>query len=431
MINVNDYKGRTDSERIENAMAHLEKDGIIQIPPREDADGRTEWLIDRAIILNENTTVILQNCTIKLSDNCRDNFFRSGNCGLGIEDIKPMSNIHIIGVGQCVLKGADHPRATGDASKVLSCPCPKTKEDLCRLADWIPEERRTLDKITFNDEHYHSYGTDAGKENESQKGDWRGIGILLANVERFSIQNLRIIDSHGWGISCENCAYGRIEKIDFDACMARMIDGMLMNSENQDGIDIRNGCHDIIISDITGGTGDDVIALTAIASKQYYPSGSLCRTHVMHSDWTKREKDIHDIIIRNVSAFSKGNVCHHILLLPANGSKIYNVVIDGLVDVAPEGLCQGGGIKLGCGDGEYGFSTKEGMSNITISNCIFCSRRAIIVEGYIVDSCFSNIVNKNTNCPAINVLRKGGMKNVAVSNIISKGGEIVETNCLD
>ncbi|MBR2871840.1 MAG: hypothetical protein IKB98_10815, partial [Clostridia bacterium] len=115
MINVNDYKGRTDSERIENAMAHLDKDGIIQIPPREDLDGRTEWLIDRAIILKDNTTVILQNSTIKLSDNCRDNFFRSGNCGLGIEDIKPMSNIHIIGVGQSVLMGADHPRATGDA----------------------------------------------------------------------------------------------------------------------------------------------------------------------------------------------------------------------------------------------------------------------------------------------------------------------------
>ena len=64
MINVNDYKGRTDSERIENAMAHLDKDGIIQIPPREDLDGRTEWLIDRAIILKDNTKGGMKNVAV-------------------------------------------------------------------------------------------------------------------------------------------------------------------------------------------------------------------------------------------------------------------------------------------------------------------------------------------------------------------------------
>ncbi len=428
MINVNDYTGNTDSERIENAMAHIGKDGIVIIPPRDDADGRSEWLIDRAVLLNENTTVVLQNCTLKLSDSCRDNFFRSANCGIGIEEIKPISNIHIIGIGLCVLMGADHPRATGDSSKILARPCPKTKEDLCRFADWIPEERRSPEKITFHDEHYHSYGTDAGNENESQYGDWRGIGILFANVERFSIENLRIVDSHGWGVSCENCAYGRIEKLDFDACMARMIDGTLMNTENQDGIDIRNGCHDILISDITGGTGDDVIALTAIAGRIYRPSGTLRSTQIMHSDWTKREKDIHDIIIRNVAGFSKGNVCHHILLLPANGSRIYNVVIDGLVDTAPEGFREGGGIKLGCRDGKYGVSTASGMSDITISNCIFNSRRAIFIQGFLVDSCIQNIVNKNPGCPAVDIQRIGGMKHAAVSNIISAGGEVVESN---
>jgi len=429
MVNVNDYVGLSDSERIENAFRHIEDDGIIIIPPRKGNDGRKEWLIDRAILLPSDTTVILQNCTVKLSDKCRDNFFRSANCGLGIEDIQPMSNIHIRGEGLCTLMGADHPRATGDASKVLACPCPKTKEDLCRLADWIPEERRSVDKITFYDEHYHSYGTDAGNENESQYGDWRGIGILFANVDRFSIENLRIVESHGWGVSCENCSDGRIEKLDFDARMARMIDGMLMNTENQDGVDIRNGCHDIIISDITGGTGDDLIALTAIAGKVYRPSGSLRTTHVMHSDWTKRSKDIHDIIIRNVKGFSKGNICHHILLLPANGSKIYNIVIDGVVDTAPAELRNAGGIKLGCGDGEYGVSTPRGMSNITISNCIFNGSRAVFVQGFLVDSCISNIINNNPNCPAVNVQRIGGIQNVAFSNIMSAGKGVVETNC--
>ena len=84
------------------------------------------------------------------------------------------------------------------------------------------------------------------------KKDWRGIGVLFANVSDFSISGLRIKDSHGWGISLEACSNGRVEKIDFDAHMHKMIDGVYMNTENQDGIDLRNGCHHIVVSDVTG-----------------------------------------------------------------------------------------------------------------------------------------------------------------------------------
>ena len=85
MINVNDFHGKTDSEVIELAMQNLTGDGILVIPPRESdiEPERKHWLIDRAILIPENTTVILQNCMIKLSDRCRDNFFRSANCGIG------------------------------------------------------------------------------------------------------------------------------------------------------------------------------------------------------------------------------------------------------------------------------------------------------------------------------------------------------------
>ena len=115
MVNVNDFLKQGDNEAFDAAIAARGKDGIVMIPPRESADGRDYWLLDRAILLPENTTVILQNCKIKLSDKCRDNFFRSANCGIGIEEIKPLSNIHIRGEGNAVLEGADHPRATGDS----------------------------------------------------------------------------------------------------------------------------------------------------------------------------------------------------------------------------------------------------------------------------------------------------------------------------
>ena len=181
MINVNDFSALTDNETIEKAIAHKQADGIVVIPPRQShvEPERKFWLLDRAILLPENTTVILQNCTIKLSDRCRDNFFRSANCGIGIAYPERIRNIHIRGEGLCVLLGADHPRATGDGGKILANPCPYEMEDLCRLADWIPEERKRNGKLEFLERHDHTYGTDFGKAGESQKGDWRNIGILL------------------------------------------------------------------------------------------------------------------------------------------------------------------------------------------------------------------------------------------------------------
>ncbi len=424
MKTVNDYQGMTDNEMIDAAIRDRE-DGIVIIGKRKSdiEPERDFWLLDRAILLPEDTTVILRNCKIRLSDKCRDNFFRSANCGMGIEDIRPISNIHIRGEGLCILEGADHPRAVGDSSKILACPCPKTKEDLIRYADWIPDERKASGQLDFWDEHNHSYGTDAGKEGESQYGDWRGIGILFARVSHFSIENIRMVDTHGWAISLEDCSRGRIEHIDFEMYMAKEIDGMLCNMENQDGIDLRNGCHDILINDITGGTGDDIVALTAIAdtSRPYRPSGALRSTHVMHNDWSKREKDIYNIIIRNIRGYSYGQICLHVRLLPA-GAFIRNVIIDGIVDTTPDGIPLGSAvIELGDGGG-YGENLRDSMQNISISNIICNSHNAIRVGGYICDSVFSNIVNRNPHCPAIRVMRENGMRNVQTCNIFSASG---------
>lgn len=417
MVHANDFHGSSDSEILQNAVNGKDADGIVIISPRvQDSEPeRRYWLLDSAITLPQDTTVILQNCKLKLSDACRDNFFRSANCGLGIEEPERIQNLHIRGEGLCILEGADHPRATGDSSKLLHAPCPHFPEDICRVADWIPDERRSPDKLDFWDIHNHSYGTDAGKTDQSQYGDWRGIGILFANVEEFSISGIRIKESHGWGISLESCSHGRIEKIDFDARMHKCIDGMTMNMENQDGIDLRNGCHHITISDITGCTGDDVIALTAIAANPGYEhGGALMSTHVMNNDWTKREKDIHDIIIRNVTAHSY--LCYTVRLLPVM-TRIYNVIIDGVIDTAKD-YHSAGTLLLG-DNGVYGENKPDSMQNIMISNISCHSQRAIFVQGFLSDSTICNVVNRNTDCPAIAVERENGLSNVHISNTLT------------
>ena len=415
MVNVNDFYGLCDNEKIEKAIASRGVDGIVVIPPREsDIDPeRDYWLLDRAILLPENTTVVLQNCRIKLSDRCRDNFFRTANCGFGFPDPAPIKNVHIRGEGYCILEGADHPRATGDSSKLQHRPCPHHPADIIAIdADWVPAERKESGKLDFWDIHDHSYGTDAGNPDESQYGDWRGIGVLFARAEQFSISGLKIVESHGWGISLEDCSYGRIEKIEFDARMYKEIDGMIMNMENQDGIDIRNGCHHITITDVTGETGDDVIALTAIVPNNpvVYPGGSLRSTHVMHGDWARRERDIHDIIIRNVTAFSY--LCWVIRLLPAN-TKIYNVVIENIIESRPS-LPEhpyGGTLLLGDG-GDYGDNHPESMSGITVSNVVCNSNSAVSVAGYMKDSVLCNIVNRNPNTELLHLGHPDSLTNV-------------------
>ena len=389
MKSVNDYPGLSDNDRIEAAM-RAGAGGTVVIPARESAlkPERRWWLLDRAILVPSNTTVILENCHIKLSDRCRDNFFRSANCGFGIEEPEPAENIYIIGMGDCVLEGADHPRSTGDTSKRLGCPCPKNFTGAA--------------EPTFIDLHTHSYGTDAGVEGEVQTGDWRNIGILLAKVNHFAIENLRIVESHAWAISLEDCAYGKLDNIEFRQCMTRVIDGAEHNVENQDGIDLRNGCHDIRIANITGTTGDDVIALTAIASAlRPRKGGILGIMHVMGNIWEHREKSIYNVIIDNVLAYSAGNR-HIVRLLATDGAEVRNVAINNIVDSSPDDfhgsclVCCGGapGI-IGEPHYPYGNQLEQSLFNITISNVVSNTRKGIYIPGGLTNSSLSNIIRRN------------------------------------
>ena len=417
MRTVNDFSGKTDNERIEEAIRN--RDGeIVVIPPRKSdiEPGRDWWLLDRAILLPENTTVVLQNCRIKLSDNCRDNFFRSANCGIGIENPPTISSIHIRGVGDCVLEGADHPRSTGDSSKFIACPCPKNFSGAA--------------KPTFNDLHRHSYGTDAGKEGESENGDWRNIGILMANVHHLSIENIRIVEPHAWAISLEACSFANINHIEFKACMTRVIDGAEHNVENQDGINLRNGCHDVIISDIMGTTGDDVVALTCIASTfRMRKDGELHSTQVLGNDYTNREKGIYNVIVRNVLASPAGGCCM-VRLLATDGAEIRNVTIDGIVDTSPDDFHSWCGVLVGEQTGlvgepgyPYGTVSEKCLHNITISNVITNARSCIRIPGGLEDSCINNVIGRDPDGKTLDIKEPNLLHRVLLSNIRYSKGE--------
>jgi len=360
----------TDSERIEKAMANAEAfGGVVRITRRvkKDANDRDFWLIDRAILIPGNTTLILENCVVKLSDSARDNLIRSANCGLGIERPEEIQNVHILGVGHAELQGAEHPRASGDSAKVLGV---------------------------------RTYGTDAGKDGESQRGDWRNIGVLLACVRDFSISGLTIREAHCWGMSLEKCAFGQIRNITFFSSEKRTIDGKPAMTLNQDGLDLRKGCHDILIDTIQGHTGDDLVALTAIGTT-LRPGGLLETTEVSGMEALGPQNDIWNVTVRNVSGHSNGG--HQIVrILNASGIKIHHVTIDGVMDTSPAEITDRAAVKIGDVVPAWGGRTPMGDTySIIINNVHTKAHLGVVVLGSLCDSVISNVVNLNPNTTGV------------------------------
>ena len=294
VFDPNSYSG-SDSERINAALKDAGRcGGTVRIGKRRNAvqisggnaistlEERDMWVLDSAIRVPGNVHLIIDNCTIKLSNACRDNMIRSANCGTDCGTVPVIKNIRITGIGNAVLEGADNPRSTGDSGKPQAKP------------GFVPEGPV-------------SYGSDAGKAGEFQKGDWRNVGILLVKVDGFAIEGVTIRDSHCWAISLESCINGRVRDIEFASRNGKMVNGKWELFRNQDGLDLRRGCRNILIENITGVTGDDLIALTAIPTKPR-PAGQLNSTAMLGGDEKVSDGDVCNIIIRNVRGYCAGEV---------------------------------------------------------------------------------------------------------------------------
>lgn len=299
----NMYKKGSQIERIQQAINDAKSTtGRVVIPPYDEVTGRKVWLIDRAILLPDGIDLELNNCTLKLSDLCRDNFMRSANCGLGITEISTLKNIRIRGVGNVILEGADNPRSTGDHNKTLS-------KD--------PNGNFSL-----------SYGSDAGKVGENQKGGWRNHGIILAHVDGFEISGLTLKDYHAHGIVLERAQNGKVNNITFNVRQAVEISGKDKQILNQDGLGVRFGCKNIIIDNCRGKSGDDFINIgltdTNVSAGQEnvnVVSGSIYKGAI---------DDISNIYLQNWQDFY--SISHRaIRIMPIGNLKISNVFIENMI----------------------------------------------------------------------------------------------------
>ena len=411
VFDPNNYSG-SDIERINAAVKDAGScGGTVRIGKRKPAiqisggnaiatlEERDIWLIDSAMLVPGGVHLIIDNTTVKLSNLCRDNMIRSANCWENCGTVEPLKNIRITGIGNAVLAGADIPRATGDGGKPLSKP------------GVIPPGPV-------------SFGSDAGKAGTYQKGDWRNIGVLLVKVSDFAIENLTIRDSHCWAISLEYCTNGRVLDIQFDSRNGKKVNGKWQLFRNQDGLDLRRGCRNILIENISGVTGDDLIALTAIPSKPR-PAGSGNSTMMLGGDENVSDGDVCNIIIRNVRGYCAGG--HHIVrFLNTMGVKMYNIILDGVIDTSPDGHANRATVKIGDKNKNWGGVTPLGDTyGFHISNIHSRSKSAVLIAGSLQDSTISNVFNTdmgNKN-PVDCTSGSQYLKNVTVTNAFNTSGK--------
>ena len=261
------FMGATDSESIQNAVNAAEKGPIrtVRIPRVCARTGATEWIIEKSILLPSDITIILDDCHLTLKKDVYENIFRNKNMYTDLHNKMEgkQHGIRIIGVGDAILDG-------GEGNDLLESTSQK---------DGRPN-------IRFNN------------------------FVLLHNVDDYVLENFTCVNLRWWAIHQVCCTHGRLENL-------RFFNGELI--PNQDGIDVRMGCSDIYINNITGRLGDDVVALSAFA-------GSTEREGYLVEGM---QPDIHDITIKNVTAHTNYSL---VALRNTDGSKMYRITIENIRD---------------------------------------------------------------------------------------------------
>jgi len=209
--------------------------------------------------------------------------------------------------------------------------------------------------------------------------------ILFTNVDGFETSGLAFRNFRWWAMNHIYCANGHIHDIDFkadDTCVdpeGNVYHGMSLDNyfdiliKQTDGVNLRAGCHDIVIEDIRGFCGDDVVALTHLPGK-------------MNEDFEVEglPSDLCNVTVRNIRACAL-DAC--VRLLCMGGTKLHDVLVDGVYDMSKEidGLEDRGLQAVRVGDSDIAYAktrnSPDDFYNITIRNVRSRAKYALYFGG--------------------------------------------------
>jgi len=212
------------------------------------------------------------------------------------------------------------------------------------------------------------------------------LTIYLHNVRNFKIDGLTFRDQRWWAVAFAWAWDGVVSNLQFKISHMSYRSNHPNSAQypwcNQDGVDLRVGCHDIQIMNLMGDAEDDIVALTALAPQN---SGSFENRHRCKH----LSSDIYNVSIRNITAYT--NHCAIIRLLCHYRNRLYNINIDNIIDSTPD---------------SESFIINEGKRNAT---CIKVGE-------------FGYVRNHEDLC------RLGEMRNISISNVQSSAFAAVALN---
>ena len=309
------------------------------------------WEITAAVRIPSDFTLVLDGCHLRMADGVYDNLF--------------VNEHHGTAVGKTV-DGAD------------------------RNIQIRGQNGAVLDGGTYNGLSERNAGKDG------LPPIWKNNLLLFTNVDGFFVSGLHCRNQRWWALNFVYCRNGTVRDMAFTACDLWLdADGAVHRGlqrdcyeeilvKNADGIDLRQGCHDIVIENITGFTEDDSVALTGLngrLEKEFAVPG-LC-------------PDIHDVCVRNIRTAA---FCTNVRLLNQGDVKLYNIEIDGVYDMSETSPHMDRGIyTVRVGDTRlYGtrHATKDETYNISVKNLY--SRAATAAVSLAGD--MANFTTENIRC---------------------------------
>ena len=328
--NMPECMGNSDSESINRAVRLASESGVgkVIIPRINARTGKALWDIDSAILIPSDMYILLDNCFIRQADGCFDNVFRTANTYAdGFSTLeKEHRNIHIEGVGNAIIDGGVHNGLT--------------------------------EKTSQKDGNPHIIVNNM---------------ILMHNVDGFVIENIKFTNQRWWAINLIYATNGRLEDLTFDA---------KDDYPNQDGIDLRCGCHNVSIRNVFGQAGDDLVAL----------SGFMGFEKRLGFIVEEKNIDIFNVTINNVVGTSVSKAV--VALRNQDGIKLHDIDIDGIIDTSDDDRGNRPYAVLRVGQKTYTnvrFSEMGETCRIHAKNIHAAHGDAVFVNLTLCDSGFENV----------------------------------------
>ena len=348
------FWGENDSQTIQNAVNYAAETGLgkVVIPRFNERTGKALWDLPEAVLLPSDMTIILDGCHLRHADDSHDNLFRNSN--MWTDEGKTLEgeqhDIRIIGQGNAWIDGGKH-------------------------------------NGVFEQTHRDNPGKYRGMI-------WQ-IPLNFSNVRNMEIRGIKFFETRYWALCFHYCRWVMLSDLHFENS------GLY---ENQDGIDLRCGCEYFTIQNITGWTGDDVVALTAMAW------GNSAALKVEGKTW-----DTHDVTIKNIIASSHG--CGIIRFLVEGGAREYNLTVDGIKDITQS--VSGTAILMGTSDNHFADPPHRmpDFKNVVIRNITTCSQRALSIAETCRDVLIENVTTYGPNEVGLRFYENFECENMTIRNV--------------